>query len=60
MLENRPAWQNGLEKNIAGVIARSYGTDPILSTQSIPRGRDRILSTHRSPRGRDPILPTQI
>ena len=28
---------------IPGVIARSGGTDPILSKQRIPRGRDRIL-----------------
>ena len=35
------------------------GRDPILSTQRVPRGRDRILSTQRVPRGRDPILSTQ-
>ena len=30
---------------------RSGGTDPILSTQRIPRGRDLILPTQRIPRG---------
>ena len=28
---------------------RSCGTDPILSTQRVPRGRDPILSTQRIP-----------
>ena len=45
---------------IPGVIARSGRTDPILSTQRIPRGRDRILSTQRIPRGQDPIFYTNI
>ena len=39
--------------------SRSCGTDPILSTQRIPRGRDPILSTQRIRRGQDPILSTQ-
>ena len=30
---------------------RSGGTDPILSTQRIPRGRDRVLPTQRILRG---------
>ena len=38
---------------------RSCGTDPILSTQRIPRGGDLILSTQRMPRGGDMILATQ-
>ena len=32
---------------------RSCGTDPILSTQRIPRGRDLIFSTQRIPRWGD-------
>ena len=32
---------------------RSGGTDPILSTQRIPRGRDLIFSTQRIPRWGD-------
>ena len=65
MLDNRPVRQNGLEKKeaiaggIAGVIARSGGTDSILSTQRISRSRDRFLSTQRISRGRDRILFTQ-
>ena len=38
---------------------RSWATDPILSTQRIPRGGDLILSTQRMPRGGDMILATQ-
>ena len=37
----------------------SGGTDPILSTQRIPRGGDRIVSTQRIPRGGIRILSTQ-
>ena len=47
MLDNRPARQNGLEKKVIadryrGSLLRSCGTDPILSTQRIPRGRDQV------------------
>ena len=38
---------------IAGSDRRSGGTDPILSTQRIPRGRDLIFSTQRIPRWGD-------
>ena len=37
---------------------RSGGTDPILSTQRIPRGRDLIFSTQRMPRRRELIFST--
>ena len=63
-----PMWGNAREsagpakwagkKGLRG-DTRSCGTDPILPTQRIPRGRDPILSTQRIPRGRDPILSTQ-
>ena len=43
----RPA-KIGREKKLwPGGIARSCGTDPILSTQRTQRGRDPILSTQR-------------
>ena len=37
---------------------RSGGTDPILSTQRIPRGQDLIFSTQRMPRRRELIFST--
>ena len=37
---------------------RSGGTDPILSTQRIPRGRDLIFSTQRMSRRRELIFST--
>ena len=51
-----PKWAG--KKNGCRIIAellpncrRTCGTDPILSTQRIPRGRDLILPTQRIPRG---------
>ena len=38
---------------------RSGGTDPILSTQRIPRGRDPDFLYTKNRRGRDPIFSTQ-
>ncbi len=35
------------KKNCRGNYCRSGGTDPILSTQRMPRGRDPVLSTQR-------------
>ena len=43
----RPAKIGREKKGLPGGIARSCGTDPILSTQRFPRGRDPILSTQR-------------
>ena len=47
------------QKSDRRILLPIRGTDPILSTQRIPRGRNPILSTQRIPRGRDPILSTQ-
>ena len=40
-----PKWAG--KKCYRGYRRRSCGTDPILSTQRIPRGGDRIVSTQR-------------
>ena len=39
---------------VPGHPCSSGATDPILSTQKIPRSGDPIVSTQRIPRGRDP------
>ena len=52
-----PKWAG--TKSVAGHYRSSGATDPILSTQRIPRSGDPIVSTQRIPRGRDRIFPTQ-
>ena len=52
-------WPGKIESHCSTKDTRNCGTDPILSTQTFPRGRDPILSTQRNPRGRELILPTQ-
>ena len=61
MLENRPAQQNGLEKQVVPkVVPRIIPSDPILSTQTFGAAEIRILPRQRIGAAAIGILATQM